>query len=125
MILDTNALSALARMEGALIRQLDSAKKVAVTIISIGEYEFGIRQSRHRAELDAWLAAFLDGAEILFVNLDTISHYAELRVELKQAGTPIPANDCWIAALARQYRMPLLSRDQHFDLVHDLLRIDW
>jgi tRNA(fMet)-specific endonuclease VapC len=34
----------------------------------------------------------------------------------------IPANDAWIAALAEQHRLPVLSRDQHFDAVPGLDR---
>ncbi len=38
---------------------------------------------------------------------------------------PIPANDAWIAALALQHRMPVLSRDEHFDAVPGLYRESW
>ena len=41
------------------------------------------------------------------------------------AGTPIPMNDLWIAAIARQYKQPVLSRDTHFDLVPGITRIGW
>lgn len=51
--------------------------------------------------------------------------YAEVRSELKKAGTPIPANDGWIAALCRQHDLPLLSQDKHFDSVKGLRRVDW
>jgi tRNA(fMet)-specific endonuclease VapC len=37
----------------------------------------------------------------------------------------IPANDVWIAALALQHRRPVLSRDQHFNLVPDIERRSW
>jgi len=39
----------------------------------------------------------------------------QIRRELKSAGTPIPANDVWIAVLVRQYRLPIVSRNTHFD----------
>ena len=61
----------------------------------------------------------------LAINERTAFHYAEIRFELKQKGTPIPANDLWIAALARQHDLPILSRDQHFDRVAGLRRIGW
>ena len=48
-----------------------------------------------------------------------------LRLDLKRAGTPIPSNDVWIAALCRQYSLPLLSRDRHFDAVTSIRRIHW
>lgn len=34
-------------------------------------------------------------------------------------------NDIWIAALARQHKMPVLSKDRHFDSVQGIQRIDW
>lgn len=58
-------------------------------------------------------------------NLQTLPFYADVRMELKKAGTPIPANDVWIAALARQHGMPILSRDRHFDKVRGIARQDW
>jgi len=48
-----------------------------------------------------------------------------VRDELKRSGRPIPGNDLWIAALARQHALPLLSRDRHFDLVPGVQRIGW
>ena len=35
------------------------------------------------------------------------------------------ANDIWIAALCRQYKLPLLSKHGHFDYVHGIRRIEW
>jgi predicted nucleic acid-binding protein len=56
---------------------------------------------------------------------ETAIAYAGLRLKLRQAGRPIPANDAWIAALALQYRLPVLSRDAHFDAVPGLDRRSW
>ena len=125
VILDTNALSALAGKDAGLIAALRQARRVAVTLISLGEFTFGIRQSRKREELEDWLQSFLQRAEVLSLDLKTIDQYASLRAELQKAGTPIPANDCWIAALVRQHHLPILSRDQHFDFVEQVRRIDW
>jgi len=55
----------------------------------------------------------------------TAVEYATIRGELKRAGNPIPANDAWIAALARQHAMPVISRDEHFDFVPKLDRLSW
>jgi predicted nucleic acid-binding protein len=46
-------------------------------------------------------------------------------MELKRAGTPIPSNDVWIAALCRQHSLPVVSRDRHFDAVPGLKRLHW
>jgi predicted nucleic acid-binding protein len=62
---------------------------------------------------------------VLAVDEGTARHYADIRDELKRGGRPIPAKDLWIAALARQHALPLLSRDRHFDSVPGVMRIGW
>jgi tRNA(fMet)-specific endonuclease VapC len=125
MILDTNAISALAGEDKVLTDLVQAAPRIAVTIISLGEYAFGISQSRQRAELEAWLDALLLKVDVLLLEQKTLPFYAEVRGRLKMAGTPIPANDCWIAALAKQHRLPIVSQDRHFDSVKGLQRIGW
>ena len=53
------------------------------------------------------------------------SVYAAIRSELKAGRSPIPANDAWIAALARQHRIPIVGRDIHFDRVKNIERLAW
>jgi predicted nucleic acid-binding protein len=125
MILDTNALSALAASNKSLVQKLAPATRIAVTLISLGEYEFGILGSSYRSELKTWLDALLLKCDVLLPNRDTLFYYAAIRNQLKVAGKPIPANDVWIAALVRQHNMPLLSKDRHFDSVAGVQRIDW
>jgi tRNA(fMet)-specific endonuclease VapC len=125
MIMDTNALSAVADGDAALEPVLRKAAEVAVPVIVLGEYRYGIQQSRDHKRYEQWLAESIRNYRVLEVNEETASSYATLRSELKRAGTPIPSNDAWIAALCRQYSFPLLSRDRHFDLVRGIERIDW
>jgi len=125
MILDTNAVSALAAQDKALTELVQAAPRISVTIISLGEYAFGISKSRYRAELEAWLDALLLKVDVLLLEQKTLPFYAEVRSWLKVAGTPISANDCWIAALAQQHRLPIASQDRHFDFVKGIQRIGW
>jgi tRNA(fMet)-specific endonuclease VapC len=85
----------------------------------------GIRQSRNRARYEQWLAEAIASYQVLAVDEETAGHYAEVREQLKRKARPIPANDLWIAALARQHGLPILSRDRHFDFVPGLTRIGW
>lgn len=125
MTLDTNALSALAARDKDLIELLAAAPRLSVTLISLGEYEYGISRSSKKSELRKWLDALLERVSVLSPTLATLPYYAEIRNELQNAGTPIPANDVWIAALARQYAVPVVSRDTHLDKVAGLERLDW
>jgi len=125
MILDTNALSALADGDEKLADRLDEDPLPAVPVIVLGEYRYGIRDSRHRAAYESWLNENLPGFAVLSIDAATAVTYAELRHELKALGKAIPENDIWIAALARQHRLPVLSRDQHFSFVPKLQHLDW
>lgn len=125
MILDTNALSAAADADTAVIAVLARADQVAIPVVVLGEYRYGIAQSRNRASYESWLKGLLHDCLVLDINEPTTHYYAEIIVELKQKGRPIPTNDIWIAALCRQHSLPLLSRDRHFDLVPGNKRISW
>lgn len=125
MILDTNALSAAADDDPALTAILGGADQLAIPVIVLGEYRYGISQSRHRAAYERWLTALLQDCLVLDINESTTRHYAEINLELKAIGKPIPTNDLWIAALCRQHSLPVLSRDRHFDLVKRIKRIAW
>jgi predicted nucleic acid-binding protein len=89
------------------------------------ELWFGIAQSRRRMEYERWINESLRICKILEIDAETAAKYAEVRIELKKAGTPIPSNDAWIAALCRQQGLPLLSRDTHFDVVKGIKRVGW
>jgi tRNA(fMet)-specific endonuclease VapC len=125
VILDTNGLSAIADGDVALESVLRRATEIALPVIVLGEYRYGIRQSRGRKHYEQWLTESLGDFRVLDVDEATAVNYAALRHELKSAGTPIPSNDVWIAALCRQHALSVLSRDRHFDLVRGIHRIDW
>ena len=123
MILDTNALSAWADGHAGIEMPLRSSSRLITPSVVLGEYYFGIRQSRHRRSYEDWLRRYLPLTEIATVTAATASCYADIRLELKRRGTPVPSNDTWVAALARQHQLPVLSNDKHFDLVSGIRRV--
>ena len=125
MILDTKALSAFVAQDAALLRVIRHTPELTLPVIVLGEYRFGISQSRHRADYEAWLDRDLNLFSVLSIVEETTRHYAAIRLELKRKSLPVPANDAWIAALARLQSLAIVSRHTHFDAVHDLERIDW
>ena len=125
MILDTNALSRFVDDDVDVVRIVAATPEVMLSSIGLGEYRFGLIQSRRRSYYEHWLATEFHRLPVLGVDEVTALHYAEIRLELKKAGTPIPVNDLWIAALCRQHRRRILSRDRHFDLVRGLRRVGW
>lgn len=125
MILDTNALSAVADDDVSAVRVFREATSIEIPVIVLGEYRFGIAQSRRSKEYETWLEELIAVTRVLAVDEESSRHYAQIRAELKRAGSPIPSNDLWIAALSRQHRLPVMSQDQHLGLVEGLKRIGW
>jgi tRNA(fMet)-specific endonuclease VapC len=125
VILDTNAFSAFADADEALLSVLDGTEELFLPVIVLGEYRYGISSSRYRIRYQQWLARDLQLFRVLEIVESTTVHYATIRSLLKTQGTPIPANDCWIASLAKEYRLPVVSRDMHFDWVKGIRRIAW
>ena len=125
MILDTNAVSALLAGDEALGRLLDQADYQHLPVVVIGEYRYGLLRSRLRRRLELLLEALIDESIVLAVDQVTANVYAQVRDELRQAGRPLPENDVWIAALARQHGEPIVSHDKHFDHVPGIDRQSW
>ena len=125
MILDTNALSAFADGDTGVGEILRRQRRAALPVIVLGEFRYGISGSRHRKAYEEWLDTHLPSFELLSITAETTIPYASLRGALKRLGRPIPANDVWIAALAMQHGLSILSRDAHFDALPDLIRVNW
>ncbi len=125
MIVDTNALSAFADGSDEVRSALSAGDRIAVPVIVLGEFRYGVAQSRQKQVYELWLDTYLPDFQVLEISERTSLKYAAIRTELRRIGRPIPANDAWIAALCREYQLPLLSRDRHFDYVKDLRRVSW
>lgn len=125
MILDTNAVSALFAGDPALGCALSGEDRFHLPTVVVGEYRYGLARSRQAGDLAFLLERLILDSIVLPIELATASHYAQVRDELRSRGTPIPENDVWIAALARQHALTILSRDEHFDRVQHIVRRAW
>jgi len=67
----------------------------------LGELELGVEKSQYREKNAARLARTVDSLPLTPLDAETSRHYGTIRAELERQGTPIGANDYWIAAQAR------------------------
>ena len=125
MLLDTNAISAWAEQNPNLLGVMHGDRPWFRQSIALGEYRFGVLSSTRRAELEAWLAQVEAACVVLSPDARTACHYAEIRDALRRANTQIPYHDIWIAALARQHGLVVVTRDAHFDLIPGIQRRGW
>ena len=120
--LDTNAYTGLIHGLPAVIGAVRTAREIHLPLIVLGEllagFAAGARAEANRRDL----AGFLTSPRVAVLNPDqgTARHYAEIYAALRAVGSPIPTNDMWIAALARQHRLALLTFDSHFAAVPGL-----
>jgi tRNA(fMet)-specific endonuclease VapC len=107
------------------VSMLRSAARIHVPLIVIAELRAGFAVGNRGAENERVFERFLHRprVHVLAPSLETTRHYATLFRDLRAAGTPIPTNDVWIAALVIQHELPLFSRDSHFDRIPRLPRI--
>lgn len=114
--LDTSAYSHFKRGEASVVEALSHALWIGVPAVVLGElragFLLGTRPDRNESELRRFLAH--PAVEILAVDDDAAQAYAEIVVALRRAGTPVPTNDIWIAALAACAGAPVLTYDAHF-----------
>lgn len=124
-ILDTNIIIALFAKDPTIHDCIAKAAEVFVPSIAIGELYFGAYNSQKNQENICRIDEFVLNNTILACNTDTARRYGELKNRLKEKGRPIPENDIWIAAIAKQYGLILVTKDEHFDAVEDLIVEVW
>jgi tRNA(fMet)-specific endonuclease VapC len=55
----------------------------------------------------------------------TAQYYGEIKNRLRAKGRPLPENDIWIAAVAKQYGLVIVSCDKHFNEIDSLVVEVW
>ena len=121
--IDTNAYSGFMRGLPGAVKALRSAHEIHLPLIVLAELLAGFAAGTHARKNRDELAQFMASPRVHLLKPDekTARHYADVYIELRVSGTPIPSNDLWIAALARQHRLPLLTYDTHFAAVPGLV----
>ncbi len=125
VLIDTNIYSLAMKGDAVVVNTLRKVDRIGFSTISIGEllsgFKGGNREIRNRKELDF----FLDSPRVVVHPIDegTADFYAWILNDLRAAGTPIPTNDIWIAAVAFQHGYKLYSRDHHFNFIPGLVRL--
>jgi len=120
LCLDTSTYSHFKRGSPEAVKVVSAARWVGVPVITLGELRTGFWLGRHLDRNEKELLEFLANPVVEILDIDAITshYYAELVVELRRAGTPIPTNDLWIAALAIREGAMVVTYDRHFELIH-------
>jgi len=123
--IDGNRYTDFSRGDREVVQVFSSADAIVLPFIVVAELRAGFLGGSRSAENERNLTRFLrkDRVSVLFPDDATTHLYATLHIDLRRAGTPIPTNDLWIAALVLQHDLVLFSRDRHFDRLPRLPRV--
>ncbi len=123
-LLDTNIVIAVLNKEASVESQL-TGKTIYLGSIVLGELYYGARKSARSKENLAKIEAFVMNYPVLDCTKQTAEQYGLLKQASEAKGGLIPENDMWIAALAKQYSLTLVTRDDHFKRADGLLVAKW
>lgn len=124
-LLDTNIIIALFAGDNAIHTSILKAGEVFVPSIALGELYFGASKSHRIQENIMLIDRFAKDSAVLACDAETARRYGEIKGHLKERGRLIPENDIWIAAIAQQNDLVLVTRDTHFKSVTHIKTEIW
>ena len=124
-LIDTGVANLLALRDQVTEERLRPLRPVYLPNIVFGELQFGAYWYAHRYQSTRYLDLYDAFAKrfrrnTLSCNFATASFYGAIFAELRSKGQPIQQNDVWIAALAIQYQLTLLSLDKDYERITGL-----
>lgn len=124
-LIDTVAAIAHLNGDAAFQTALDPQASLAIPIIVLGELYSGAEKSAQVEANIKKIDELVSKVELLLCDDQTARQYARISQQLRKRGRPIPQNDLWIAALAVQHSLTLVTRDAHFSPIDGLLLQSW
>lgn len=125
IFIDTNIYSTAMRGDKNSKKIFRMYETLLISPVVIGELLAGFRrgemEDKNRLKLKDFLSR--DRVETVFISMETSEFYSFILNELKKQGTPIPANDIWIAASVMEHGASIATRDSHFEKIKGLMII--
>ncbi|HBA82772.1 MAG TPA: VapC toxin family PIN domain ribonuclease [Verrucomicrobia bacterium] len=126
VLIDTNRYRDFCSADRQTVDWFQRAEEICLPFVCLAELRAGFLCGTKARSNESVLTRFLNRSRVrvLYPDEHTTHHYAHIFHQLRVQGTPIPTNDIWIAALAVQHDLYLLSRDRHFDRLPQIPRLN-
>ena len=123
LLLDTSAYSAFMRGHAEIRAAVQSNEEIFLNSVILGELIAGFIKGGRRRKNENELRRFLASPRVgvLDVTEETAERYAVILNSLWRSGTPIPTNDIWIAASAMEHGLRLVTTDDHYQKVPQVM----
>lgn len=112
----------IAREAGRPLDESALPEELAVSAITIGELRVGVLAATDLSIRDRRLATLTSALRLDPVPVDeeVATHWARLRVLLRDSSQRMPVNDSWIAATAMSLGVPVVTQDDDYPAIGDL-----
>lgn len=124
-VLDSNIVTAFFAHDTNVVNAIKDASKLFVSLVAVGELYYGATISERAQKNTACIDDLISDIAVVCGDIETARLFGTTKARLQQNGTPIPDNDIWIAAVALQHSLKLVSRDAHFTHVENLSLTKW
>ena len=120
LLVDTSAVILFIKGSQEVREQFRQHDELYLCSIVLGKLLHGAFKSGQQEQELQKLAFFRQWAKLLNTTERTAEIYGQLSSKLALAGTPISANDTWIAAFAMEHGLTLYSKDTDYQRVEGL-----
>ena len=125
ILLDTNIVIKVFEGNQLIASKIDKLQGFYIPAIVLGKLHVGINRVVNKAKHLKMLHKFLALSTVIAIDEETAKYYGEIIAMLYKKERPIPINDAWIAAIAKQHAFILVTRDKHFNEIKDLMIENW
>lgn len=120
VVLDTSAVIEHFRGNKEVDQKLFSYRNLLLPSVALGELYYGAYHSTRPEKKLQRLNNLLPVVQIVDIRAETSNHYGQVKAQLRQSGNLIPENDMWIAAVALEGHIPVITGDAHFQRISGL-----
>jgi tRNA(fMet)-specific endonuclease VapC len=125
ILLDTNATVAYTAGDLSLRVRITGSDGAFISCVTLGELHYGAQKSSLVEYNLARVGEIARTMPIIPCDEGTAAEYGIIKAALRAKGRPVPENDIWIAAIARQHALTLITRDEHFGEISGLVSEAW
>ena len=124
-LLDTSIVIEVFDGNKEIADKINDLPEFYISSVVLGELYIGINRVTNKSKHLKKLTDFLKLCTVLDADSTTAKYYGECVVHLYKKGKPIPTNDVWIAAIALQHKLTLITNDKHYSEIEGLKVKNW
>ena len=125
LLLDTNAMIALLAGDPAVRELVAESPRLLLAVPVLGELYYGAQKSGRAESNLRRVEQLVATSHAIDCDAGTAREYGIVKNRLRLKGRPIPDGDIWVAAVARQHGLTVVSRDRHFAEIEGLSWRSW